>query len=318
MRIFVELPTWLGDAVMATGALELLIKFLKHNLKIDSDEIKITFFGSILSAQLYKTHPNYENEIIDNSKKSGFRILNLINIAKELPKFDFAISFRSHIYSKIFFTFIKADKKAIFKNNKSQIHHVEKYTNFISKFLGFHFKEISLKLYFMPYRFIKPTLGLNPGASYGSAKRWYPEYFAAVAIELQDKFDIVIFGAKDEASICEQIADILSKNGVKFTNLCAKTTISSLCENIAGLSLFITNDSGPMHIAAAYKIPTIALFGPTKFKETSPYKNPNARIIHLNLSCMPCMKRICPLKTHECMKKLTPNLVLDAIYKLHL
>lgn len=177
-----------------------------------------------------------------------------------------------------------------------------------------------LKLYFEPKIFARKTLGLNPGASYGSAKRWYPLYFAKVAQEFVNDFDIVIFGGSNESEICDEIARQLSKNGVKFTNLCGKTTIKELCEMIAGIAksggIFITNDSGPMHIAAAFKTPTIALFGPTRWRETSPYANENARILHLNLPCMPCMKRVCPLGTHACMKNLLPQMAIDAIKEL--
>lgn len=177
-----------------------------------------------------------------------------------------------------------------------------------------------LKLYFEPKIFARKTLGLNPGASYGSAKRWYPLYFAKVAQEFANDFDIVIFGGSNESEICDEIAHQLSKNGVKFTNLCGKTTIKELCEMIAGIAksggIFITNDSGPMHIAAAFKTPTIALFGPTRWRETSPYANENARILHLNLPCMPCMKRVCPLGTHACMKNLLPQMAIDAIKEL--
>lgn len=177
-----------------------------------------------------------------------------------------------------------------------------------------------LKLYFEPKIFARKTLGLNPGASYGSAKRWYPLYFAKVAQEFANDFDIVIFGGSSESEICDEIARQLSKNGVKFTNLCGKTTIKELCEMIAGIAksggIFITNDSGPMHIAAAFKTPTIALFGPTRWRETSPYANENARILHLNLPCMPCMKRVCPLGTHACMKNLLPQMAIDAIKEL--
>lgn len=177
-----------------------------------------------------------------------------------------------------------------------------------------------LKLYFEPKIFARKTLGLNPGASYGSAKRWYPLYFAKVAQEFANDFDIVIFGGSNESEICDEIARQLSKNGVKFTNLCGKTTIKELCEMIAGIAksggIFITNDSGPMHIAAAFKTPTIALFGPTRWRETSPYANENARILHLNLPCMPCMKRVCPLGTHACMKNLLPQMAIDAIKEL--
>lgn len=177
-----------------------------------------------------------------------------------------------------------------------------------------------LKLYFEPKIFARKTLGLNPGASYGSAKRWYPLYFAKVAQEFANDFDIVIFGGSNENEICDEIARQLSKNGVKFTNLCGKTTIKELCEMIAGIAksggIFITNDSGPMHIAAAFKTPTIGLFGPTRWRETSPYANENARILHLNLPCMPCMKRLCPLGTHACMKNLLPQMAIDAIKEL--
>ncbi len=60
-----------------------------------------------------------------------------------------------------------------------------------------------------------------------------------------------------------------------------------------------------MHIAAAYKVKTIAIFGPTRFKETNQWNNPNENIISKNLDCAPCMKRVCPLKHHDCMKKIT-------------
>ncbi|MDD7514515.1 MAG: glycosyltransferase family 9 protein, partial [Campylobacter lanienae] len=68
---------------------------------------------------------------------------------------------------------------------------------------------------------------------------------------------------------------------------------------------------------AAFKTPTIALFGPTNFTRTSPYNNPNARLAHLSLDCMPCMKRVCPLGTHECMKELKPDMVLNLINELN-
>ena len=95
------------------------------------------------------------------------------------------------------------------------------------------------------------------------------------------------------------------------------TTIPELIEKIAGLSLFITNDSGPMHIAAAYKVKTVSIFGPTKFTETNQWRNDkNGLIVTKNLDCAPCMKRECPLKHHNCMKLVTANDVLEAITKL--
>lgn len=68
-----------------------------------------------------------------------------------------------------------------------------------------------------------------------------------------------------------------------------------------------------MHIAAAYKIPTVALFGPTKYEETSQWNNPNGYLISHDLECAPCMKRVCPLKTHECMKNIKANEVIKLL-----
>jgi heptosyltransferase-2 len=71
-----------------------------------------------------------------------------------------------------------------------------------------------------------------------------------------------------------------------------------------------------MHIAAAYKVKTIAIFGPTKFTETNQWNNPNGEIVTKNLDCAPCMKRVCPLKHHNCMKNITAADVLNVIVKL--
>ena len=95
-----------------------------------------------------------------------------------------------------------------------------------------------------------------------------------------------------------------------------KTNIKELCANIGGCSLFVTNDSGPMHVAAAYQVPTVAIFGPTKYKETSQWMNEKSKIVRHEMDCSPCMKRECPLGHHECMTTITADEVIDAIKEL--
>lgn len=307
MRIFIELPTWLGDAIMATPAIEsITLKFPKA---------KFTFFGSFAATELIKNHPNCEQVLIDDSKKDKSRFLNIFKTAKNLGKFDIAISFRSSFTSRFLMFFLNAKRKFKFKKIKSKVHQVKKYQNFIQQSLKLDIIYDELKLDFKPFKFEKKSIGLNPGASYGSAKRWYPEYFAEVAKEFSSEFKIVIFGSKSETEICNKIEAILTQENIECENLAGKTDIKELCEKIGGIDIFITNDSGPMHIAAAYKVPTIAIFGPTKFKETSPWHNDKAHILHLTLKCAPCMKRICPIGTHECMKELKPQMVIEAIRK---
>lgn len=309
MKLLIEVPTWLGDAIMTTPAIENIVKYFKG--------VEITIFGSYVSTELFKNHPNVKNIIVDNSKKSKNRYIELFKITRKIGTFDIAISFRSSFTTKLFFFFLNAKKKYIFKKTKKEIHQVIKYNDFINKSLKINTQEKDLKIYFKPFSYSKATLGINPGATYGSAKRWYPEEFAKVAISLANRYDIVIFGGPNEVDIANDIENELIQNGVNnFQNLAGKTTIPELIEKIAGLDLFITNDSGPMHIAAAFKIKTICIFGPTKFSETNQWNNENGRIITKNLDCAPCMKRVCPLKHHNCMKEITAFDVLKVIEEL--
>ena len=311
MKIFIEIPTWLGDAIMTTPAIQNIIKTYP--------DAKITLLGSFVSTQAFKDYPNIEKVLVDDTKKSGNRYKNLISLAKSIGKVEIAISFRRSFSSKFMMFFLKAKKKFNYKRlTKEEIHLCIRYNDFVNKVLNLNNQVGDLKLYFKPFSYPKPTLGINPGATYGSAKRWYPNEFAKVAISLASKYDIVIFGGPAETDIANDIEKELIKNGItNYQNLAGLTTISELIEKIAGLDLFITNDSGPMHIAAAYKTKTIAIFGPTKFTETNQWNNDkNGLIVTKNLDCAPCMKRTCPLKHHNCMKEITADDVLKAVENL--
>lgn len=306
MKLFIELPTWLGDAIMTTPAIEAIIKHYP--------DAKITLFGSFVSTEALKAHKNCLHVNVDHSKKSKCRFFWLYRTVKDLGDFDIAISFRSSFVSSFLLWFLKAKKKFHYKKNLYQGHQVEKYFQFIDNSLHVKSKPDALTLYQNPYPFKKKTLGLNPGATYGSAKRWYPEEFAKVAVHFSNRYDIVILGGPTEIDIAKEVEETLKSLHVKnFTNLAGKTTITELIEKIAGFSLFVTNDSGPMHIATAYKIPTVAIFGPTKYHETSPWKNPNSYILSHNLACAPCMKRVCPIKTHACMRDIKAEEVISLL-----
>lgn len=310
-KIFIEIPSWLGDAIMATPAIQNIIKTYP--------DAKITLLGSFVSTQAFENYPNIEKVIVDNTKKDGNRYKNLISLAKSIGKVDLAISFRRSFSSKFMMFFVKAKKKFNYKRlTKKEIHLAIRYNDFINKVLKLNNEVGDLKLYFKPFKFDKSTFGINPGATYGSAKRWYPQEFAKLAITLSSKYDIVIFGGPSEIDIAKDIEDELVKNGVlNYQNLAGKTSIKELIEKIAGLNLFVTNDSGPMHVAAAYKIKTVSIFGPTKFTETNQWRNDkNGLIVTKNLDCAPCMKRECPLKHHNCMKNITASDVMSAILKL--
>ena len=121
----------------------------------------------------------------------------------------------------------------------------------------------------------------------------------------------------------EAMADDIEKNLIKrnttnYQNLAGSTTIPELIGRISNLDLFITGDSGPMHVAAAFQVPTVAIFGPTKDKETSQWMNTKNAIVKKNLDCQPCMQRTCPLKHHNCMRFVNEEEVLDAVKQFNL
>ncbi|NOQ31273.1 MAG: lipopolysaccharide heptosyltransferase II [Helicobacteraceae bacterium] len=315
MKILVVLPNWLGDAVMATPAIELLCEKYK--------DVKLTFVGSFVAIEALKYHPKCEAFFIDETKKESNRFLATYKLAKKLGSFDLGVTFRNQLHSSLLLFFSsstttiakKSWHASLFVNKTvkelQNSHLVEKYAHIVSET-----KPSSLKLYIEAKKSDKPLLGINAGATYGSAKRWSSDRFAEVAVHFSDRYNIVLFGGPNEVEIVNEIQKLINTSGVKnVTNLAGKTTIKELCENIASLDLFVTNDSGPMHVAAAYQIPTLSIFGPTKFKETSQWMNPKGTIVRHDIECSPCMKRECPIKTHECMVGINSTEVIEVIEK---
>jgi heptosyltransferase II len=310
MRILIELPTWLGDAIMSTPAIDNIVNFYNDS--------EIILIGSFVSTEALKN--NYNNA---STKVISKKYLDLFFESKKLGKFDIFFSFRNSLRSKFFKYLINSQYKfQLEKKSYAGVHLVEKYNDFINDslktdFIAGKLNIVSKNISFSA-RFKKPLLGINPGASYGDAKRWYPEKFANIAATLSKEYNIIIFGGPSEFEIAKDIEKLMrKKNVINFDNLVNKTSISELIKCISNLDLFITGDSGPMHIAASFEIPTITIFGPTKAEETSQWMNPKSIIVKQNLACQPCMERSCPLGHHNCMKFIEESDVLDAVKKLH-
>jgi len=157
------------------------------------------------------------------------------------------------------------------------------------------------------------VIGLNPGASYGGAKRWPVERFAAAADALAGEFParVVIFGAPAEAAIAEQVAACTHCNPVI---LAGKTTLGQLMGLIRECNLFITNDSGPMHLAAALNTPQLAIFGSTSEIATGPL-GARARVVKHQVDCNPCFLRECPID-FRCMLGITVERVVGEARKM--
>ena len=152
------------------------------------------------------------------------------------------------------------------------------------------------------------VIGVHPGAAFGSAKRWMGDRYAQVLDRLTRTQDaeVILFGSQQEQPIAESICGHMTTRPLVLSG---RTRLSELIAMIACCDLFISNDSGPMHLAAALGIPTLALFGSTDQDATGPL-SPAAVVLNKNVECSPCLLRKCPID-HRCMTRITAEEVFQ-------
>lgn len=148
----------------------------------------------------------------------------------------------------------------------------------------------------------KEIIGIAPGAAYGPAKRWLPERFAQVADKIAGTFNcrIILLGGKSDRDIAEEVHRMAQ---TRVVNLAGQTGLKEAAYLISQCRLFISNDSGLMHIAGALNVPTIAIFGSTNPATTSPAGNQSI-VVHREVSCSPCLKKTCPTD-FRCMELIS-------------
>ena len=151
-------------------------------------------------------------------------------------------------------------------------------------------------------------MGVNPGATYGSAKRWFPERYAALCDRMSEFYNarIMILGGPGEERVGRQVSESMRHPSV---NLCGKTNLREAFALIERCQLFVTNDSGLMHVAAALDVPLVAIFGSTNPRTTGP-SSVRSCIVQVPISCSPCLKPECS-EEHQCMREITVDMVYD-------
>lgn len=165
-------------------------------------------------------------------------------------------------------------------------------------------------LYQRGYVLGKRLIGINPGAAYGSAKCWPPERFRALAMRLLLESDayIVFFGDAATAGLVKEIVQGLPE---KVIDLAGVTSLRELSCIIKDCTVLVTNDSGPMHIGAAFGTPLVALFGSTDPAVTGPYGR-SGSVLCKQVECSPCFKRVCPID-FRCMKQIEVDEVVEQV-----
>jgi heptosyltransferase-2 len=211
-------------------------------------------------------------------------------------------------------------------------HHVYYYMNLLKESLNIETKNIEPSIYLTEEEIqqaknffnselgtqnSKLIVGINPGATYGSAKRWMPERFAELIHRIIGELDgrVVLFGSKSEVEIVREISSKFQVPSSKLLNMTGKTTLRELAALISECDAFITNDSGPMHIASALHVPIVAMFGSTDKRITGPIGEGH-KVVSKDISCSPCLQRECPEGHLKCMTDITTEDVFNALLKV--
>lgn len=317
---------WIGDAVMATPAL--------RAVRETFPDAHIAVVANPLVAQLFSGHPDCDEVIVFDKTGLHAGVPGFLRFVAKLRKgrFDCAILFQNAIEAAIMAFLAGVRCRAGYTTDgrrlllthavpvgeqERALHHTDYYLNMLAQCgvtasvkqqrLALAADEIEWAARHLPQgRFAV----INPGAAYGSAKRWIPERFAAVADELARRYGlpIVLSGGPGETEIGLDIARAME---TPHLNMIGKTNVRQMMALLAASRLMITNDSGPMHVAAAFGVPLVAIFGPTDHTTTAPW-GPRTQIVRQPVECSPCLLRQCPID-HRCMQRVTVADVMAAV-----
>lgn len=336
-NILVRAPNWIGDAVMCEPAV--------RGLRSLFPEAELTMLAKSAVAELFINHPGLDSVLVYDDKGAHAGMSGKWSLAGTLRRhgFDLAVLFQN-AFEAAFLAWLAGiprrygyatDGRVMFltepvavPTGREPVHQVEYYWNLLRP-LGMPGKSgfptlfvsadedrmIDGRLASAGIGSSDVIIGVNPGSTYGGAKRWLPERFAEVAKRLVRRLEqsesapvaVVVLGAKGEESLGK---DIAAQLGGRSAVLSGATTIRELMAVVKRCRLLITNDTGPMHIAAACGVPVVAVFGPTDWRTTAPYGQERS-IVREAVDCAPCLLRECPID-HRCMTRISVERVYEA------
>lgn len=340
-KILVRGVNWIGDAVMTLPALRAVRKAYPDS--------HLGLLVKPFVAPIFEKNPSVDEIILYEKGFEG--IIGKFKLARRLRKarFSKAILFQN-AFDAALISYLAGIPERIgyerdgrgklltepvpFNNDDKKIHHVDYYLNLlrasgINAEHSFPWIYLSLEERLAARddlgRLRRPILGMNPGAAYGSAKRWLPDRFAEVAnwFMKDTNGSVVIFGGRDETHIAQEIEksawiqepERRELTALSLLNLAGNTSLRDLISLISECNLFLGNDSGPMHIAYAVGTPLVALFGSTEPNLTGPLGEGNAVIKHV-LPCSPCFERTCKADDLRCMDEITSDEVYLSLKKI--
>ncbi|MEK7841269.1 MAG: lipopolysaccharide heptosyltransferase II, partial [Deltaproteobacteria bacterium] len=342
-KILVRVPNWIGDAVLCLPSLEAL--------KAVYPQAEITVLAKPWVSPVFYNNP-FVKKIIEYDRAGRYNgVFGELRLVQDIKKdfFDMAVLFQNAFKAALIAFMAGIPIRAGYSRNLrglllthpirfdadiKKVHQVFYYLNIVTDLSkGLQHDKGALRPAFgiQPKIYLTKEekdwaegflngkgigsgviIGIAPGASYGPAKRWMAERFKEVAERLvkDNGVRVILFGGKDDRGICSTVLD-----GVTGLNLAGEIDIRKSIALINRCNLFITNDSGPMHIAAALGIPTVAIFGSTDPNLTRPLGD-NVRVVKKYIECSPCFDRECRYGHYNCMESVTADDVYDVVKEL--
>jgi heptosyltransferase-2 len=338
-NILIRGVNWIGDAVMTMPAL----RALRHA----NQTSKITLLVKPWVAPLFEKDPNIDEIMLYSDEYQG--ISGRIKLSKKLRRRGFcAALLLQNAFDAALITTLAGIPERIgygrdmrgflltkavpFDDRTKHLHHVDYYLNLLEMaglpatksqpwiYLGL---EERLGAREMMKDLKRPVVAINPGATFGSSKRWHPEKFAEVAIKVINDLDgsVMILGGPAETAISDEICKVIrgSVSGPSYLErvlpVAGKTDLRQLAALISECDVLLTNDSGPMHIGYAVGTPLVAVFGSTSAAHTGPVGDGN-RVIKKDVECAPCYERTCRRGDLKCMDLVTAGEVFESINSL--
>ena len=323
MKLLIRATNWVGDAIMALPAL--------RAVRTRYPEAEITILARPYVAFIYKNQRvcdnmmfvDYARDMVGEIREQKFDKALLLQNAFEAAWFVWRAGIPERIgYARDGRSLLLTKAVPVPKPAEIPAHEQYYYLELLRRanwldslpnetFIGLDVPEENRQraAQFLRSNDVQPDslrIAIGAGASYGSAKCWPPDRFAELANRLQahSTVDIILFGTRAEEPVSSAIAAGMHRPPIDLTG---KTPIDDLPALLSQCHLFIGNDSGAMHVAAAVGLPVVAVFGPTDPFGTAPV-TPRCSIVQEKPYCSPCFLRRCPTD-HRCMTRVTPDAV---------
>ena len=318
-RLVIVAPNWLGDAVMALPAIA--------DLRKGSAGTTIAVVAKPAVASLFGLVPDVDEVTVKGtapvSADIGLLLPNSFRSALDLARaavpqrWGYRSDCRGPLLTRA------VDRPA------AAVHQVEYYQHLV-RALGFSsgpaqpHLEITPEIRSAGARALAAAgwdgegslVALAPGGAYGGAKRWPPDYFAALARDLaSDGVRTVIVGTAADEPTKRAIEAAVGGGHARPIDAVGRTDVPVLAGVLAHTRALVANDSGVAHLGAALGVPTAALFGPTDERLTAPRSASASVVLSHPVWCRPCMLRECPLE-HACMRGISVAAVADAARRL--